>query len=105
MSNIIRARLSDSMTQNCLIDLTWTAYHRFRAVNHHGEWSLTSDSLVFASRRVLHEFSQGKPCPKSEAGRAWTLENAIIYLENVDSRNSKIIRGRSGGPMSKVIAQ
>ena len=101
MSNIMGARLSDSMTQNCLIHLTWTAYHRFRAVSHHGGWSFTSDSLVFATRRVFHEFSQGKPRPKSETGRAWTLENAIVYLEIAHSRNSKIIRGRSRGHMGE----
>ena len=105
MSNVMSTRLSDSMTQNCLIHLTWTAYHRFRAVNHHGGWSVTSDSLVFSTRRVFHEFSQGKPRPKSETGRAWTLENAIVYLENAYSRHSKITRGRSRDPVGEMIVQ
>jgi hypothetical protein len=99
------AHLSDSMTQNCLIHLTWITYLRFRAVNHHGGWSVTSDSLVFTTRRVFDEFSQGKPRPKSETGRAWTLENAIVYLENAYSRHSKIIRGRSRVPVRGVMDQ
>ena len=105
MSNIMGGHLSDSMTQNCLIHLTWITYHRFRAVNHHGGWSVTSGSLVFSTTRVFHEFSQGKPRPKSETGRAWTLENAIVYLENAYSRHSKITRGRSRDPVGGVMGQ
>ena len=67
------------------------------------EGGLQNSLATYIAQEPYSEWS--KPRPKSETGRAWTLENAIVYLENGHSRNPKIIRGRSRGPVGGVMGQ